>query len=85
MADIPLVEPIAVPDTYISGLARIEHLPGENMRFIFYTLHRPADAPEDYWEKLVVARLVLSMQTVTVAAMQALAATDTEFFGDPKH
>lgn len=85
MAEIPLTEPIAIPDTYISGLARIEHLPGENMRFIFYTLQRPLDGPEHNLERVVVARLILSMQTVTSAAMQALAATDTQFFGEPKH
>lgn len=76
----PLVEPIAVPDTFCSGLARIEDL-GACLRFTFFTLQRPVHAGDEHaMERVVVARLVLSNEATTAAALKALVATGTHVF-----
>lgn len=75
----PLTEPIAVQDTFISGLARIEDL-GGNWRFIFYTLHRPLCGGDHDLERVVAARLVVSKEAAALGMLQSMAIMDTEVF-----
>jgi hypothetical protein len=82
--NLPLVEPIAVPDVFATGLARIENM-GTNMRFTFYSLQRPISGDAHDMERIVVCRIVLAVEAVTAAAMSALAATDTEVLGHMTH
>lgn len=84
LPDLPLVEPVAVADIFVSGLARIEDL-GANLRFTFFTYQRPVFGDGHEMERVVVARLVLSHDAVTSAAMHALAATGTSVFGEAAH
>ena len=82
MADIPLVEPIPVPDTYFTSIVRVEFLPGENMRFWFGVLQRGVDCGQESWEHVVVAKLVGSKNAVSTAAMIALVSADAQVFGE---
>lgn len=79
LSDVPLVEPNAVPDIFCSGLARIEDV-GGNLRFTFFAYQRPICCDPHAMERVVVARLVLTTEAVTSAAMSALAATGTAVF-----
>lgn len=83
--EIPLVEPVAIPDIFVSGLGRMEHL-GPNMRFTFYALQHPINGDCHGMERVIVARLILSAEAATSAAMAAIASTDTDLFPDkPTH
>lgn len=84
VADVPLVEPNAVPDIFCSGLARIEDV-GGNLRFTFFAYQRPICCDPHAMERVVVARLVLTSEAVTSAAMSALAATGTTVFDQIAH
>lgn len=52
MNNLPLVEPFAVPDINVSGIADIEDMGDGNFRFILYTTRRS--------ERIVVASLVMT-------------------------
>lgn len=79
---VPLVEPTVIPDTFCTGLGRIESL-GSALRFTFFVHQRSVCA--DGMERVVVARLVLPVEAVTSVAMQALAATGTMMYlGDER-
>jgi hypothetical protein len=80
----PLTEPIAVQDIYCSGLARIEDL-GSCLRFTFYASQRPICGDDHDIDRVVVARLVLSKEATSAAALMALTATDTSVYGHPTH
>lgn len=80
----PLVEPIAVPEIYIDGIARIEEL-GANVKLTFFTFQRPVDGSCGALERVIVARFVMPREAMAFAAMQALAVGDTEIFGEAKH
>lgn len=82
--DVPLVEPNAVPDIFCSGLARIEDV-GGNLRFTFFAYQRPIAGDAHDIERVVVARLVLTAEAVTSAAISALAATGTAIFDRITH
>lgn len=52
MDDLPLVEPFAVPDIQVSGIADIEDMGDGNYRLILYTTRRR--------ERLIVASLIMT-------------------------
>lgn len=56
MDDLPLVEPFAVPDVNVSGIADIEDMGDGNFRFVLYSTRRK--------ERLVVASLIMTEGTV---------------------
>lgn len=84
LADLPLVEPIAVPEIYIDGIARIEQV-GPNLKMTFFTFQRPAHGQEHDVERVVVARFVMPIEAVASAALQAMAVADTAMFLDKTH
>jgi len=77
--NIPLIEPIAISDTYASGLARIEDF-GATMRFTFCAIQHPICGGAHDLERVVVLRLVMPREAASSAAMMAIAAADTDVF-----
>ena len=80
----PLVEPVAIQETYIDGIARIEQV-GPNLKLTFFSLQRPSSGDEYELERVVVAKFVMSAKAVSAAAMQAIAATETIVMMPPTH
>lgn len=64
--EINYVDPICIQDVFASRMAKVENLGGGNFRFIFVT-HQEG-------ENLVVARLVLHMDSVAPAILMAATA-----------
>lgn len=64
----PIIEPVGVPDIFVSGIARIENLGNGNLRFTFYVAHTAEEHPE----RLVVAKMVMA----TADVRRALLATE---------
>lgn len=74
MADeLHLIEPIAVPDTFVSGLAEVENLGGGNFRFVFYTKQH------DAW--VISAKLIGSREEVVPVIIMAAKAIGCEMVG----
>ena len=73
----PLVEPIAIQEVYIDGIARIEQV-GVCLKLTFFTFQRPTGGDAHDMERVVVARFVMPKEAVASAAMQAMAAAETE-------
>lgn len=61
-----MVEPFVVPDTYVNGLGEVEYVGGGDFRFTFFSLQ--------HGERVAVAKLVCSAETVPAAAHMALSA-----------
>lgn len=61
--ELPLVEPFAVPDIHVSGIADIEDMGDGNYRFVLYTKKRH--------ERIVVASLVLTEGAVMRCILQS--------------
>lgn len=80
----PLTEPIAVPDIFVSGLARIEDL-GSCFRFTYFSNQRPLQGDAHDLERVVVARIVMPKDAAAVGMMHAKAAFDTEVFLTSAH
>jgi hypothetical protein len=60
--NLPVIEPIAVTDTYVSGVACVEDL-GDNMfRITHYAVQRCPDGQTDY--AVIVSRIVASAATI---------------------
>lgn len=62
-SDLPLVEPFAVPDINVSGIADIEDMGDGNFRFILYARRRQ--------ERIVVASLVMTEAAVMRCIMHS--------------
>lgn len=62
-SELPLVEPFAVPDINVSGIADIEDMGDGNYRFILYARRRS--------ERIVVASLIATEATVMRCIMQS--------------
>lgn len=62
-SDLPLVEPFAVPDITVSGIADIEDMGDGNFRFILYARRRQ--------ERIVVASLVMTEAVVMRCIMHS--------------
>lgn len=70
----PYTEPIAVPDVFVTDLARIERLRGGYMRFTFYA--EQESIHDRTTERVIVARIVMSAEVVIEAAMAARMAVE---------
>lgn len=81
---LPLTEPIAVPDTFVTGLARIEDL-GACYRFTYFSSYRPLNGGEHDLERAIVARIVMPKDAAAVGMIQAQATLDTETFLEATH
>jgi len=80
----PLTESIAIPDTFVTGLARIEDL-GVCWRFTYFTRHRPLNGGEHEIERVIVARIVMPKDAAAVGMIQAQATIGTETFLEATH
>lgn len=58
---LPLVETMALPDVYVSGLADIEALGGGVYRFTFYALQRSTITGKT--ERVVVSKVICMAET----------------------
>jgi hypothetical protein len=72
---IPLTEPIAIPDTLASGLARAE-THGTLIHFILFSEHSDADGNP---ERVICARIVMPKEAVPAAIRVAIAAVSNDF------
>lgn len=72
---VPLVESIAVPDTFASGLARAE-IHGNIVHFILYSQHTDADGR---LERAVCARILMPKEAVPAAIRIAISAVSNDF------
>lgn len=70
----PLCENVAVPDTFVTGLARIERVGGGNLRFTFSVTQRSTIFEDARKERVIVARIVISARAALVAAKAAIVA-----------
>jgi hypothetical protein len=68
-AKVPLIEPLFVPDVFVSGVANIEML-GSSARFVLYTDRFPADGRPP--EREVVAKLVVGLDCLPLAMRKTL-------------
>lgn len=83
-ASAPLTEPIAIIDTFASGLARIEDL-GVCWRFSYFAYQRPLNGAEHDMERAIVARIIMPKDAAAVGMMQAHATLGTETFLEATH
>ena len=65
----PLVETIAVPDTYVSGIAAVEPL-YPCARFVLYVDHTSIDGSAP--ERIVVAKLICPLEGLPAVVRQIL-------------
>ena len=79
-----LIEPVAVPEVYIDGIASIEQR-GSNLKFAFYSLQKPYTGEAHALDAVIVARVVMPVHAVATASLQAMAATETAVSIDPTH
>lgn len=68
-AGIPLIEPISIPDIYLSGVANIEML-GSAARFVLYVDRYPSDGRPH--EREVVAKLVVTLDCLPKSVRKTL-------------
>ncbi len=61
-----LIEPYAVQDTYVSGLAEVEDIGGGNYRFTFFC----REHHDDHEEWTVVAKLIAPLEAVPPAVIK---------------
>lgn len=74
MIDMPeLVDVLAVPDTFVSGLGSVEPIGGGNWRFTMFVNQEVAGDTV----KVVVAKLVISIDALPEAIHMAAKATST--------
>lgn len=66
---IPLVEPAIVPDTFISGISRIEYATAGVVRLTFFTVQEDLDGQK---ERLVVLRVVMTESDMKDCARHVL-------------
>lgn len=70
-APIPLIEPIAISDVYVSGIAQIEAL-GPNARITFYVDSTVPEAPNMPFRN-VALKVVVPTETLPLCIRQAVA------------
>ena len=78
--NVTLIEPIAVPDIFVSGTAPVQDLGDGNVRLIVYAKQKSLFDGTD--EHVVVGRLVMSMNTL--ADLSAVASEAQEGAADRK-
>jgi hypothetical protein len=59
---LPVIEPIAVTDTYISGVACVENLGGDVFRITHYAVQRCTDGGMDC--AVIVSRIIATEETI---------------------
>lgn len=67
---IPLVEPIAVQDNFVSGIDHIEMAGNSCCRFYVYTDHTPIDGSPP--ERVLVAKIVIPLDELPKAIRKTL-------------
>jgi hypothetical protein len=78
---VPLLEPVAVPDVFCSGIGAVEQV-GECLRFYLYVLQQPIAGEAGRQERHIVAKLIVPAKAVPLAAMQMLAAVGMDLVRD---
>jgi hypothetical protein len=68
-----LLDVLAVPDTFVSGLGHVEPIGGGNWRFVFYVNQEVAGGIVN----VVVAKLVMSIDALPAAIHMAAKTTST--------
>lgn len=74
LSNHPFVEPVAVPDTYASGLARVEEVTTDVFRFTLFA--RQSSLIDSTPERVIVSRIVMTrpeIEQALVAVEMALA------------
>lgn len=66
-----LIETLAVPDVFASGLAEVEDIGNGCYRLTFFALHRHGE----HEERQVVARLIMAAEAIPKAIRMAARAT----------
>lgn len=66
-----LIEPVAVPDVFVSGLSHIEQLEGGNLRFVCYI---STPMPNGEREYAIAAKIVIPVESVPDAIQKAMEA-----------
>jgi hypothetical protein len=59
---LPVIEPIAVTDTYVSGVACVENLGGDLFRITHYAVQRCTDSGMDC--AVIVSRIIATEATI---------------------
>jgi hypothetical protein len=80
--EIPLVDTVAAPEVFVSGLGKIEDI-GGCLRFTFY-VYEYADGGTDLI-RVVKLKLIMAPDAVSAAAAKTLAALDTAVSLDMVH
>lgn len=69
-AGVPLVEPFAVQDSVVSGIAHIEPVGKSLVRFYLYIEHTPIDGSPP--ERLLVCKIVICLDDLPKAVRKTL-------------
>lgn len=69
-----LTEHHVVPDTFVTGLARIERVGGGNLRFVFTTRQHSTVFSDGRIENVITAKIVINRKATATAAKAALLA-----------
>jgi hypothetical protein len=72
---VPLIEPIAIADTFASGLARAE-IHGNIVHFILFCEHSDSDGN---LERTICARILMPKEAVPAAIRIAISAVSNDF------
>lgn len=80
---LTFIEPVAVPEIYIDGIASIEQI-GHILKMAFFTIQHPVGEPE-LVDRIIVARFVMPAEAVHSAALKALAVAETIVSVPPTH
>lgn len=72
---LPLIEPIAIQDTFAAGLARAE-IHGNIVHFILFSEHTDA---EGNLERTICARILMPKEAVPAAIRIAISAVSNDF------
>lgn len=76
--NLPVIEPIAVSDTYVSGVACVEDLGDDMFRITHYAVQRCPDGITDY--AVIVSRLIASASTIKAAREYIIRELDRRSF-----
>jgi hypothetical protein len=72
--NLPVIEPIAVTDTYVSGVACVEDLGDDMFRITHYAVQRCPDGTTDY--AVIVSRIVASAATIKASREYVIRETE---------
>lgn len=66
MAQISLIEPAVILDTFVSGVGRVEELSPNLFRISYYAKHKSAYDGSD--ENVLVAKFIVTLETILAMA-----------------